>query len=135
MTVLEQYAKSPSWTPRQELRQPVFWKSIRAEFVGSLILMIFSTNADPCIGPVCYGCTVAVLMYSFRFTRSYFNPMITMAALLLRSVTPFRCCSIVLAQTMGKKVFPRLFFHNQKNYIYFSLHSFIDRNSIRCNNS
>ncbi|XP_055349726.1 aquaporin-6-like [Paramacrobiotus metropolitanus] len=99
--VLEQYAKSPNWTPRQEIRQPMFWKSVRAEFIGSLILIVFSSHSDPYIGPVSYGCTVAILSYSFKATSSYFNPVISFAALLLRSVTPFRCCSLILAQTIG----------------------------------
>ena len=105
--VIEQYAKSPNWTPRQEARQPLFWKSIRAEFLGAFLLVIFSTSADPYVGPVSYGCTVAVLVYTLTAPGRtvHLSPVLTLAAVLLRSITPFRCVSLILAQSMGKCLF------------------------------
>lgn len=150
--VLEQYAKSPNWTPRQEMKQPLFWKAIRAEFMGSLILMVFSSSSDNYIGPICYGCTVVVLTYSFKATNPHFNPVISLAALLLRSLTPFRCCSVTLAQTLGEQLYHRSgrFFHHigylgiksglheapDKNYFWQLNHSFVAntaRNIIQTN--
>ncbi|OQV25199.1 putative Aquaporin-1 [Hypsibius exemplaris] len=99
--VLEQYAKSPNWTPRQEARSPLFWKSIRAEFLGAFLLVIFSCSGDTYIGPVSYGCLTCVLTYTLRATGVHLNPMVTLAAVFLRSITPFRFVSFILAQSIG----------------------------------
>nr|G5CTG3.2 RecName: Full=Aquaporin-6; Short=AQP-6 [Milnesium tardigradum]AEP14560.2 aquaporin 6 [Milnesium tardigradum] len=99
--VLQQCAKAPTWSPKEEVRQSIFWKSIRAELIGSLVLMVFSCSRDSIYGPVSYGCTYAILSYCFKSISAHFNPVITIAALLLRSITPFRCISLVLAQTLG----------------------------------
>ncbi|GAU99111.1 AQP13 [Ramazzottius varieornatus] len=101
--VLEQYAKSPSWTPRQELRQPLFWKCIRAEFIGSLILMVFTTSASngEYLPSISYGCVITILTYIFKATSIHFNPVVSLSASLLRAITPFRCICLILAQSLG----------------------------------